>query len=309
MNAEQIQAIISKVEAAPIKIVALREIAVPKQTYYLWLKKFRAGGKDALQTLVSLWTENEDKRLVELATGEYSLQEISSQLDSRTRKAVEARLKYLGISLLGMRRETARRIGKICSVCRARKPLAEFYDAHYESVDGKMSLCKVCFTAKTNSYKKANKTLVLRQAREYRQRVKREDPERLIRYRSGYRQTSRGSFMALRAHCRINSKRKALFQLEWEEFRLWYANQPQICRYCGINLQDYLEVRLLLPGVAAKTKALTIDRLNSSRPYELGNIAFACCLCNYLKGYAFSADEFQEIAARYVRPFFQRLLA
>lgn len=308
MKATQILRIITEVEGAANKSAALRIRGLAKQTYYSWQKKLREGGPSALEGLDRSWRTEEDEHLARIATGALTLQEMARALGNRSKKAVEARLKKLGISLLKKRRETAELFGKICSVCRNRKPLDDFYEAHYETVDGRMSLCKACFVAQTNAYKTANNAKILQQARDYRERIKRENPQVFVRYRIDYRRTARGAFMTLAARCRGNIHRKSWFQLEWKAFRHWYLMQPQCCHYCGISLVDFLTAQKQLSGVASKAKTLTVDRRDSALPYVVENIVLACCLCNYLKGFIFSHDEFREIAEDYVSPFYKSLL-
>ena len=44
-----------------------------------------------------------------------------------------------------------------------------------------------------------------------------------------------------------------------------------------------------------------IDRMNSQDTYNLNNIAVCCSLCNSAKSFVFEADEFKEIARKYIR--------
>jgi len=49
---------------------------------------------------------------------------------------------------------------------------------------------------------------------------------------------------------------------------------------------------------------LTIDRMDSSRDYEEGNLALACWRCNAIKGDFLSAAEMRLIAQQFIRPKF-----
>lgn len=63
-----------------------------------------------------------------------------------------------------------------------------------------------------------------------------------------------------------------------------------------------------MSGAAKATQTLTIDRCDSLKPYAEGNIVICCYLCNYLKGFFFTAEEFGEIAREYVTPYYAQLL-
>ena len=139
-------------------------------------------------------------------------------------------------------------------------------------------------------------------------RLKRENPAKFVHYRIDYRKTARGAFMTLNRRCQNNPNRKASFQLEWRAFEAWYERQEQACVYCGISLEDYMQLREHLSGVASTVHSLTIDRMDSSKPYMESNIALSCYLCNYLKGYFFSFKDFCEIGPEYVTPYYDSLL-
>ena len=63
-----------------------------------------------------------------------------------------------------------------------------------------------------------------------------------------------------------------------------------------------------MTGAAKSAQTLTIDRRDSMKPYAKGNIVMCCYLCNYLKGFFFTAEEFNEIAREYVTSHYAQLL-
>ena len=138
------------------KSALLREFGLSKSTYYLWRKKYTEQGIDGLEDAAPRWSDEDDRLLQELAGSDVDLSAISDRFPGRTRKAIEERIRGLGISLVSERVEFKTKHGKQCSHCHERKPLREFYDAKYESIDGKMSLCKACFLDRCEQYGKAN---------------------------------------------------------------------------------------------------------------------------------------------------------
>jgi hypothetical protein len=309
MDADEIVRIIEFVSASKSKAATIQSLGVPKSTYYIWLKKYRTLGRAGITFPDKGWTEVEDNKLKALSSQGLTVAEISSEFPKRTNKAVASRIESFGISLLAQRRRYRERHGKLCSVCHEVKPLDQFYTASYESVDGRMSLCKDCFLADNRLYRLQNQEKILARSREYRERLKREDPQKFVQYRIDYRKTARGAFMTLKQRCQSNPNRKVSFQLKWDSFQAWYGRQEQSCVYCGITLEDYIQLQEHLPGVASTVHSLTIDRKDSSKPYIESNIVLSCYLCNYLKGYFFSFEDFCEIGPEYVTTYYDSLLA
>lgn len=69
--------------------------------------------------------------------------------------------------------------------------------------------------------------------------------------------------------------------LDRKDFVDWYLSQPDQCAYCGVT---YAQLKkLCLPRLKGYYVSWDIDRKDSSRPYELGNLALACFYCNVAK--------------------------
>lgn len=82
-----------------------------------------------------------------------------------------------------------------------------------------------------------------------------------------------------------------------EDFLRWYGAQVQKCTYC--DLADLSLDMKLTRG--RKTYRFTIDRKDSSRPYEAGNLCLACWRCNKAKGDYFSFEEFMIIGQQIIK--------
>lgn len=79
------------------------------------------------------------------------------------------------------------------------------------------------------------------------------------------------------------------------EFVAWYNSQPRTCCYCGIDVAT-------LGYTDKKQNALTIDRKDSSKGYEPGNVCLCCFKCNSMKKQFFTYDEWLKIAIEVIRP-------
>jgi hypothetical protein len=82
----------------------------------------------------------------------------------------------------------------------------------------------------------------------------------------------------------------------------WWRQTPDICAYCGsstiefIQLRDYVNAyagsdyeitkfrRVFRSSKHAAIRWLTLDRVDNSRGYELGNLVKCCWFCNSIKG-------------------------
>jgi len=101
-----------------------------------------------------------------------------------------------------------------------------------------------------------------------------------------------------RAYLRLKqSSRALLVTITQEDFIMWYKSQPRKCCYCGIE-----EARLPIDSDSynRRTARLTIDRMNSQKGYEKGNLALCCYRCNSIKGNFFTPSEMVEIGQKYI---------
>ena len=86
-----------------------------------------------------------------------------------------------------------------------------------------------------------------------------------------------------------------------EEFFQWFQeNYEGCCEYCETTIEEY-QSRKIYERFGLTGKKFGIDRKNSQVGYTLDNIAVACSICNTVKNFLFDADEFKEIAKKYIR--------
>ncbi|GEM_PF-6678823 len=91
----------------------------------------------------------------------------------------------------------------------------------------------------------------------------------------------------------LSEKRHKSFDLEKEEFIIWWHDQDQECFYCKTSIEDVLDSDIRLDY---KVDRLTIDRLNNEKGYQIDNIVLACNRCNSIKSNFFTFKEMQVIA-------------
>jgi hypothetical protein len=95
-----------------------------------------------------------------------------------------------------------------------------------------------------------------------------------------------------RAKARYRDKQKlpsGRLRITLPEFVAWYAAQEDRCAYCGITFAELRSLRIKRGG--GYSVAWDIDRVDSSRPYEAGNLALSCFVCNMAKGDQLSPSE------------------
>jgi hypothetical protein len=73
------------------------------------------------------------------------------------------------------------------------------------------------------------------------------------------------------------------------EFVEWYVAQEDRCAYCGLTYAELKKLRIRRGG--GYSVAWDIDRIDSARPYERGNLALSCFVCNMAKGDQLSGEE------------------
>ena len=104
--------------------------------------------------------------------------------------------------------------------------------------------------------------------------------------------TIRGKYSALKSKAK---SRGIVFDIENEWFSDWYTLSDKKCNYCGV------EEKTLIAADRSKS-CLTIDRKNNLIGYTKENICLACFRCNNMKSNFFTAEEWLEIANRYIKP-------
>lgn len=100
-------------------------------------------------------------------------------------------------------------------------------------------------------------------------------------------------FSKLRANARA---RGIEIEFTRDEFDEWLSKQEQVCVYCGI------EASRLAAHRDKKSRKLTVDRANNQESYKLSNICLACFRCNNMKSNFFTAEQWREIATKFIKP-------
>lgn len=78
------------------------------------------------------------------------------------------------------------------------------------------------------------------------------------------------------------------------------GNTPKFCAHCGISeadCRDFFEKNWGFTRGGHRGFSLEVDRIDSNKNYEWGNIVWACYPCNNSKSnYCNTMDEFKPIA-------------
>ena len=178
-----------------------------------------------------------------------------------------------------------------CTTCKQLKKYEEFLDKQKGQKKPKAE-CWDCFIIRVNIRKRKN----------YARRKK----EGTLPPKSDRSKLAMVSHLwAKISHKRTNSnkdsERSSQVNLTNKEFKVWFANcYDGTCSYCGVTLEQYRS-STFLKKIRPHIKNFGIDRKDTTRGYELDNIAVACNFCNSVKGSFFSHDEFKEIAKKYIR--------
>lgn len=167
-------------------------------------------------------------------------------------------------------------MSKACSKCGLEKPFSEFGTAKAIKRDGYNSWCKQC---------------VRDTAKKYRDSV------------IGIYSAIKGRQKYYKTHQPTKHKP---FNITRKDFIMWYNSQTKECHYCRVSEEN---ANILLDSQLQHNERLTIDCKDNSKGYVLDNIVFACGRCNFNKGDFFTHEEWIEIAQKYIRPRWEKLLA
>lgn len=105
--------------------------------------------------------------------------------------------------------------------------------------------------------------------------------------------TAKGAYKKLKQ----SKERGHLVVITQTEFVEWYQSQPRKCFYCGLEENRLQTVK---DAYNNKTYRLSIDRTDSSKGYEKGNLVLCCLRCNHIKGDFFTQSEMEEIGQKYI---------
>lgn len=126
--------------------------------------------------------------------------------------------------------------------------------------------------------------------------------EKQIRAVHKWRATPNGIYTTLRTRNRKD------FDLEKEEFIKWYTEQPKICQYCGLSLE---QIRNLPYPYNRKNgiDRLSIDRKNNNIGYTISNIILCCFTCNTIKNNFLEYEEMKKVGELVLKPKFKKILS
>jgi len=162
-----------------------------------------------------------------------------------------------------------------CSCCQKEYPETKDFFREY-SAKGKVYLSRKCKTC----------------LKEYSMNYRQENRERLRDSMRKFDASAKGIYKKLKY-----SGRKHEVKISERDFVEWYQSQQKKCFYCGLREEDLHNVK---DAYNNKTNRLSVDRMDSSRGYEMGNIVLCCLRCNHIKGDFFTPLEMAEIGQKYI---------
>jgi hypothetical protein len=166
---------------------------------------------------------------------------------------------------------------KKCTYCKKEYPkTSEYFFEVYHSKRKKKYLdsrCKDCSRKLSREYRK-------------------EHAEKFRDTQRKWTQTPKGAYKSLK-----NSTRGHLVKITQEKFVEWYQSQPRTCFYCGIAEPELQQIK---DAYNNKTYRLSIDRVDSTKDYEEGNLVLCCLRCNHIKGDFFTQSEMVEIGQKFI---------
>jgi ribosomal protein L44E len=192
---------------------------------------------------------------------------------------------------------------KICAKCGAEKPISEFHK-NSRSKDGLHSYCKECNKENFAQYLKTDKGKAA-----HSEAIARKTDE-------GYYRYGKGAIPILRQGA---EKRGVSFNLTADILEEWWHRQPDICYYCGLTIDEYLEIRDFIIAYDGNNfeiskfkrfyrspkhqsiRWMTIDRVCNDKGYELKNIVKSCWICNSLKNDFFDAEQIKTITPQIIK--------
>ena len=118
----------------------------------------------------------------------------------------------------------------------------------------------------------------------------------------------RADKVARRASVQNGTEFSPRLAIDEAAFVAWYCAQPDCCHYCRLTMLEVKKLRLRRGGFGYFV-SWDIDRVDSSKPYEAGNLALSCFVCNMAKGNLFTAAEARLLGKTVSKVFKQRLRA
>ena len=188
----------------------------------------------------------------------------------------------------------------VCRKCKTTQPFNKFVKKSGNK-NGYLSICKSYHNLEMKVYYENHKETILKTNRAY----KINNPEKYKEIRQKIEQKYQTTPKHFYKRMKANSKNKnRKFKMSQVEFFDWYNLQEQKCCYCSIPTEKLY----LLPRVGKNIiKRLTIDRIDNSKPYEIGNILLACHICNTMKLNYLNLEDMKVIGQKYLKPKWRNL--
>lgn len=173
---------------------------------------------------------------------------------------------------------------KMCSICHVEKQDTEFGTYLYKDIIKQKTHCKSCFRKIRRQswikhrHKHLNRSKIYRQEniekfRSYQQKWYHKNRQGEIKRSTIYRSTWDGKI----SQWKCGAKRR---KIQWNISDSFLKQLPMICYYSGLALS--MEIGQL--------NTLSIDRIDSSKPYTEDNIVPCCSVINMMKGELSKSD-------------------
>ena len=169
---------------------------------------------------------------------------------------------------------TSKKLKKNCSLCKQELSLESFYLSHNGAYN---FCCKLCDRARKAVYRAENKEKIAIAEHKY------------INTESGYvREVINGIFSRYKKkNARLKWIPECTRQDIYEELILYIQDHGRVCEYCRDPWTYKRVMGVRGQGHNARGPKIvtnfSIDRLDATKTYELGNIVFCCVGCNLRK--------------------------
>jgi len=296
---------IKKIDNAPNKTLTIKKLGITGRTYYNWKEKLKQHGIEYFENNYSTFSKVSKSELKKILIKTESIEK-TAKVFGVTRSEVDYRMSKFNLLILKLLKNKKKDIeGKICPICNIYKSRENFYPV--DSIDGMHTYCKNCLLKNQKEIHERNPSAKKQSAKKYRERMKLENPKIQQDAADKYRASARGIYTKIKQ--RVAKRKTNRLNMSYEEFESWFIVQPTKCYYCGLSQKQYALIRKnIVVGGISRIKAFSIDRKKNEDGYSIENISLCCPLCNYLKGWIFTENEFKEIAFQYVTPYNEKLL-
>ena len=296
---------IKKIDNAPIKTLIIKELGISRKTYYNWKETLKQHGIEYFENNYSTFSKVSKSELKKILIKTESVEK-TAKVFGVSRNEVDHRMSKFNLSLRKLLKDKKRDIeGKICPICNIYKSRENFYPV--DSLDGMHTYCINCFLKKQKESNIRNSHAIKKRAKKRRERMKFENPKINQDSQDKYRSSARGVYTKIEQ--RVAKRKTDRLNMSYGEFESWFNVQPTNCYYCGLSQKQYALIRKnITVGKISRIKTFSIDRKKNEDGYKIENITLCCPLCNYLKGWVFTEEDFKEIAFQYVTPYNEKLL-